>query len=235
MEQFDWKLMLHEWQITYYTYLLMLLSSLAVLLKAVRTQPFNGVTRIIGVYAAASFLQSLLANIIYFNIDSVLLNAFVSNSISLFIVLEITCCYLLVATAPTTQAQHWAMRGLLIGYYLFAAIFLYGVFHKKRVNNIESLIEMPLLIIYCGIYYYNVLIGLPPQGLARSPLFWAMAGFALLAFAQIPYNIVYHNMNTISKGSAVALTINYISYCLLFVCLWRAIHITPKTNTHERI
>ena len=196
-------------------------------------QQKSRLTRIIACYATFSILQSLFSHIEFFNVNKQHHYEYLVNlSISIFIIVEITCFYWLLRLGHTTIPQRRAMRLLLLGYYLFAAIYLSLMFLKNKVNDVESFVELPILIVYCCIYYYNVFANKPQTNLARQPLFWAMGGMALLAFMQIPYNIVYTYMNSQKSGLQVPLIINNISYCLLFGCFWQALRLTAKTPTH---
>jgi hypothetical protein len=233
MENFDWPLLLKDYKGLYFTLPLMICLSIIVLLKALALRQKNRLTIIIACYAAVSLLQSLVSHIGYFK--SINLNSyhfFIHYAISIFILAEITFCYWLSSLGGTSPLQRRAMRLLLLGYYLFAAIYLGITFFKKRVNDVESLVELPLLIVFCCIYFYNVFANKPQAQLARQPLFWAMGGMVLLAFMQIPYNIVYAYMDSLKKGLQVPLTINCASYCLLFICFWQALLLTQQNNNN---
>ncbi len=232
MENFDWPLLLKNYKALYFTNCIMYAFSLAVLIRAVIQQK-SRLIHIIACYAAFSTLQSFFSHIEFFNLNKQYHYEYLVNlSISIFIIVEITCCYWLVRLSHTTLLQRRAMRLLLLCYYLFEAIYLSLMFLKNKVNDVESLVELPMLIVFCCIYYYNVFANKPQANLARQPLFWAMGGMALLAFTLIPYNIVYTYMNSQKSGLQIPMIINNISYCLLFCCFWQALRLTAKTPTH---
>jgi hypothetical protein len=132
----------------------------------------------------------------------------------------------------TPIPQKWLTLLLLLAFYAFEIWHLYPIFFTVYNNDIESLAELPLLIIFCVLYYYQLFTQQPYSNLTNSPLFWVMAGFALLAFMQIPYNIIYSYVDTQKNGLQVPLIINFISYCLLFISFLKAIHLTNKNSAH---
>lgn len=121
---------------------------------------------------------------------------------------------------------------LLIAFYAFEVWHLSPIFFNRYTNDTESFVELPILIIFCSFYYYQLFAQQPARNLKNSPLFWVVAGFTLLAFMQIPYNIVYAYLNSQKLGLQVPTILNNISYSVLFICFWQAIRTTTKIQSH---
>lgn len=230
MENFDFSKILTGWQNSYYTLPLMYLLSVAVITYAMTIKPKNGVIIAILCFSIASLTQSIvdtIANIRKYGNSIQYIN---SLAISVFITVEITCCYWLVVCSKVSWLQKRVMRLLLALFYVFEIIYISSVFFKPRFTSFESFFELPLIIAFTSIYYYNLLTKTPQKELAYQPLFWVISGMALSAVVQIPCNIILNSIPkyTASHGARLFLAITCLSYSSLFVCFLKALHLHKK-------
>lgn len=230
MKDFDFSKIIAGWQDSYYTAPLMYLLSIAVFIYAIITKSKNGIVMVIICFSGTSLIQSIISELIFLHKHAKALQYINSFAISVFIVVEITCCYWLVVRSKVSRLQKRIMQLLLASFYIFEVIYIPSVFFKPHFTSFESFFELPLIIAFTTIYYYNLLTKTPQKELAYQPLFWAISGMALTAVVQIPCNIILNSIPkyTESYGARLLITITALSYSSLFVCFLKALHLHKK-------
>lgn len=235
MKNFDFNKTFTAWQNSYYTLPLMYLLCVAVIIYAIRIKPKNGVAVAILCFSGASLTQSIIDTIASMYKYGRGIQYINSLAISIFITVEITCCYWLVVHSEVSWLQKRAMQLLLALFYMFEVIYITPIFFDpNRHWAYESFVELPLVIVFAVIYYYNLLTKAPQHRLSQQPLFWAISGLALIAMVQIPCNTVfgYIEVLKVSYGKWF-LAITCLSYSFLFVCFLKALHL-HKTMHHAQ-
>jgi hypothetical protein len=228
MENFNWNLALENYWLSYYTMLIMQIISIIVIIKGATAKYKNPIIYILVVYAAASFLQTLITNLAFGYFTERITQIVASTSISLFIIIETTCCYLLLTKSSLHNRQKQWLKLLLVSFYAFELVYLAQVFFTERTANIESFVQLPLMVIFCTIYYYNLLSKPPQDLLLQTPLFWAIGGIALIAFSLLPLNIALNYVSYSKSLFHLSLIIPATCYSLVFIFHLKAIQCSQK-------
>jgi hypothetical protein len=230
MNAFNWQRLWDMYQRTYFATIVMFVAALALVIYAFRAHRQQPLTRIIGVYAASSALQVFCNGLVYLYTPFYESKYFNTLSVVQFILVEISCCYLLLTASGLRQGQRQWLRGLLICFYLFALV--YGGLHFTEgwYEDILSRVQLPLMLTFCAIYYYNLLTGTPQSKLWRQPLFWAIGGMCLAAMVMLPFSLVQDVMAVNKQLFPLAHILPTLCYLIVFFTLFKAIQWSQKTQ-----
>jgi len=226
---FNWQLVWLHYQSSYYAIVLMLVVSLVVVVKGITVKKKNRITHIITLYAAASFVQAICSSISWgYSGSSMTIWLPVWLTYFIFIFIEATSCYALVRCANIKAPIAKLLAITLLGFLIFVVVYLWYVPYKKWDYNIATITELPLLIFFCGTYYYHLVTQPPQTKLRQQPLFWAISGMALLAFCLIPFSLTYSYINISTRLAYLVDIIPFFVYSLVFIIHLKALQCSQK-------
>lgn len=197
--------------------------------KGITLKKKNRVTRIITLYAAASFVQAICSSISWgYSPAPATILLPIELIYFLFVLIEAISCYALVRCANIKAPIAKLLTITLLGFLIFVVVYLWYVPFKKWDYNIATITELPLLIFFCGTYYYHLVTQPPQTKLRQQPLFWAMSGMALLAFCLIPLSLAYSYINISASLSYLIDIIPSFVYSLVFIIHLKALQCSQK-------
>jgi hypothetical protein len=228
MEKIKWQIISEHYAGTFYLLLLMQVLTLIIMFKGLRTRPRTKLVNILIVYAAASFFQSVLSIITALIFGAKTANLFANAFISIFIIIEVACCYRLVVLGGLSRNQQRYLSALLIAFCVFELLYASNMLWVDRVANIESYVQLPVMMVFCGCYYHRLLTQPPQPRLLQNPLFWAMAGMVILTFLLFPYNLVLSYASHNQALKAIYWTIPTAVYSLVFLTHLKALQCSQQ-------
>lgn len=197
--------------------------------KGITLKKKNRVTRIITMYAAASFIQIICSSISWgYTGSSMAISFTVWLTYFLFISIEAISCYALVRCANIKAPIAKLLTITLLGFLICGACYLWQMPYQKWNINTITMVELPLLIFFCGTYYYHLVTQPPQTKLRQQPLFWAISGMALLAFCLIPFSLAYSYINISERLSYLIHVIPSFVYSLVFIIHLKALQCSQK-------
>lgn len=188
--QFDWHRLFDMYSWSYYSLPLLLLLTIYVAMKAATVKPPTNITRAITVYAAASALQNIFISTEFLYTPLYQNQYAASFSIVLFIIVELGCCYYLVNASIISHLQKKTTQLLLLLFGIYTSVYTYVYFFSGFYEDGISLVQLPIMLLYCCMYYYNLIKRPPKQALIKQPLFWAIGGMCFVAMLLLPYSLI---------------------------------------------
>lgn len=226
--QFDWHRLFDMYSWSYYTMPPIFVLALYTAMRAATAKFPSIITKIITAYAAASALQYIFISIHFLYIPLYQAKYAAAFSIMLFLVIELGCCYHLVKASGISHLQHRAMQLLLLLFVVFAGGYSYLHFFRGFYDDEIGLAQLPIMLLFCCIYYYNLIKHFPKQALLKQPLFWAISGMCFVAIVLLPFSLVSNYLGEHNSTLPLLHLIPSFCYTILFITHLKAIRCSQQ-------
>lgn len=221
--QFDWERLMDMYNWSFYTIPPIIILASYTALRAATAKFPSTITKVITAYAAASALQYIFISINFLYTPLFQAKYVAAFSVVLFMVIELGCCYCLVKASGISILQHKAMQLLLLLFVIYGSAYTYLNFFKGFYDDEVGLIQLPIMLFYCCIYYYNLIKHPPKQALLKHPLFWTISGMCFVAILLLPFSLVTDYLGQHSPTLSLLHVIPNFCYVTLFITHLKAL------------
>lgn len=223
MGNFNWDRFWSTYLSSYFAPLFMLAIGATLAIYAFTRKKPTRITILLGFYAMASALQTAFAAFGYLY-TPLYNNDYISSfSISLFMAIEIIATYLLITSVPIPNLQKRILQFLLITYLVVATIYSIENYYCGWYTGKLSMVELPIILFFCSIYYYNLITQPARFALLRQAQFWAVGGMTFTALVLLPFSLVSDNIAHYRQLNYLLDIIPPFCYTIVFIIHYKAI------------
>jgi hypothetical protein len=225
----DWERALLISSKKYYTDLIMLVICFILIVITVKLWRKEKIKILLFIYTTASFIQIIASYLLILThiTKSKLVFLDVTTS-SIFMVIELSICYLLLLQHISSSFFKATMKVFYFLFIIGMTGYLISEGISYQTNDRLFTIENMLILIPCLYYFYELFTQPPNKNLIKEPFFWIASGMLMFFSTTTPIFLTSTYLHKNYPDLEISLySVVYMAYSILFITFIIAITCNP--------